>query len=74
LACSLLARHWFVGGYGSLLFSIAKELLPVLHHRGCAGSVPLLWTHFVTTVIFMLTSVFFLTVHFAVYFLVSWLH
>jgi len=34
----------------------------------------LLWTHFVTTVIFMLISVFFLAVHFAVYFLVSWLH
>jgi hypothetical protein len=51
-----------------------RELLPILHHRSRAGSVPLLWTHFVTTVIFMLISIFFLAVHFAVYFLVLWLH
>jgi hypothetical protein len=50
-------------------------LLPIAwHHRGRAGSVSLLWAHFVTTGIFMLISVFFLAVHFAVYFLVSWLH
>jgi hypothetical protein len=52
-----------------------RELLPIAWHDGDrADSVPLLWTHFVTTVIFMLISVFFLAVHFAVYFLVSWLH
>jgi hypothetical protein len=52
-----------------------RELLPIAwHHRGRAGSVSLLWAHFVTTGIFMLISVFFLAVHFAVYFLVSWLH
>jgi len=32
------------------------------------------WTHFMSIVIFMSISVFFLAVHFAVYFLVSWLH
>ena len=52
-----------------------RELLPIAwHHGDRADSVALLWTHFVTTVIFMLISVFFLAVHFAVYFLVSWLH
>jgi len=51
-----------------------RELLPILHNRGGTGSVPLLWTHFATSVIFMLITAFFLAVHFAVYFLVSWLH
>jgi len=56
------------------VFFLASHKELILHHRGRAGSVPLLWTHFVTTVIFMSISVFFLAVHFAVYFLVSWLH
>jgi hypothetical protein len=52
-----------------------RELLPIARHYGDrADFVPLVWTHFMSIVIFMSISVFFLAVHFAVYFLVSWLH
>jgi hypothetical protein len=52
-----------------------RELLPLARYHGDrADTVPLLWMYFMATVIFMSISVFFLAVHFAVYFLVSWLH
>jgi hypothetical protein len=39
-----------------------------------ADSASLIWTNFVTTVIFIAVNICFLATHFTVYFLVAWLH
>jgi hypothetical protein len=52
-----------------------RDLLPTAQPPGHrADFVPSLWTHFMTVVLFMSISLVFLAVHFAVYFLVSWVH
>ena len=52
-----------------------KVSLRITRQNGDASDfVSLIWTHFVKTAVFISINVCFLAAHFAVYFLVAWLH
>jgi glyoxylate carboligase len=52
-----------------------KTPLRITRQNGdAADSVPLIWTHFAATGIFIAVNVCFLAADFSVYFFVAWLH
>jgi hypothetical protein len=52
-----------------------KASLEIARQNGDAAvTASLIWTNFVTTVIFIAVNICFLATHFTVYFLVAWLH
>jgi hypothetical protein len=57
-------------------FLVSHKVSPrITRHNGdAADSVPLIWTNFVKTAVFISVNVCFLAVHFTVYFVVAWLH
>jgi hypothetical protein len=57
-------------------FLVSHKVPPRITRQNgdAADSVPLIWRHFVATVIFIAINVCFLAADFTVYFLVAWLH
>jgi hypothetical protein len=69
---------WVIGlSVLTALFWLVSHRAPlrIARHEGEGdNTIPLRWTHFATTAVFISINVCFLAVHFGVYFLVAWLH
>jgi hypothetical protein len=67
IGLSVLTAAFFLVSYKASLGIATKN-------GDAADSASLIWTNFVTTVIFIAVNICFLATHFTVYFLVAWLH